>query len=42
MFVEGMYDSNRVLVGLRWWVEIDEKDKERWVFETRLTDKGNI
>jgi len=31
-----------MLVGLRWWVEIDENSTERWVFETRLAEKGSV
>ncbi|KAE8283247.1 Golgi apparatus membrane protein TVP23-like protein B [Larimichthys crocea] len=30
--------SGRLLVGLRWWNQVDEDGKSRWVFESR---KGN-
>lgn len=27
--------SGRLLVGLRWWNQVDEDGKSRWVFESR-------
>jgi hypothetical protein len=32
----------RLLTGLWWWVDIDDKGKEQWVFETRVTPTNDI
>lgn len=43
MFVEGIIKiDSRILVGLRWWVEIDDEGVERWVFETRLVKMNTV
>ncbi|KAM6905302.1 Golgi apparatus membrane protein TVP23 homolog B [Xenentodon cancila] len=33
--------SGRLLVGLRWWNQVDEDGKSRWVFESRKANSGN-
>ncbi|XP_024128687.1 Golgi apparatus membrane protein TVP23 homolog B [Oryzias melastigma] len=33
--------SGRLLVGLRWWNQVDEDGKSRWMFESRKADGGN-
>ncbi|KAK2833399.1 hypothetical protein Q5P01_017288 [Channa striata] len=33
--------SGRLLVGLRWWNQIDEDGKSHWVFESRKAQSGN-
>ncbi|KAM3598649.1 uncharacterized protein V6R79_020756 [Siganus canaliculatus] len=33
--------SGRLLVGLRWWNQVDEDGKSRWVFESRKTHSLN-
>ncbi|XP_042248905.1 Golgi apparatus membrane protein TVP23 homolog B-like [Thunnus thynnus] len=34
--------SGRLLVGLRWWNQVDEDGKSHWVFESRKTDNLNL
>jgi len=34
------FNTGRILVGLRWWVETDEGGTERWVFETRVKNEN--
>ncbi|XP_041830066.1 Golgi apparatus membrane protein TVP23 homolog B [Melanotaenia boesemani] len=33
--------SGRLLVGLRWWNQVDEDGKSRWVFESRKDGKNS-
>ncbi|CAK6963059.1 Golgi apparatus membrane protein TVP23 homolog B [Scomber scombrus] len=33
--------SGRLLVGLRWWNQVDKDGKNHWVFESRKTDSLN-
>ncbi|KAK5614274.1 Golgi apparatus membrane protein TVP23 B [Crenichthys baileyi] len=33
--------SGRLLVGLRWWNQVDEDGRSRWVFESRKSDGVN-
>lgn len=31
--------TGRILVGLRWWSELDENGNEKWIFESKNEDK---
>lgn len=33
--------SGRLLVGLRWWNQVDEDGKSRWVFESRKVSRSS-
>uniref|UniRef100_A0A3P8S3J0 Golgi apparatus membrane protein TVP23 homolog n=1 Tax=Amphiprion percula TaxID=161767 RepID=A0A3P8S3J0_AMPPE len=34
--------SGRLLVGLRWWNQVDAEGKSHWEFESRKTDRANL